>query len=365
MLYPLKAPGNGECSRSFTVINLFRRVGEKAAAGETLLVLQCEGAQIDVNSPADGVVSHILSPVGARVKEGGTLLLLSAAAVTPGVLVGIGDGKIQRLRTEAQEGVLAPQKRQHGARAVIPFDLYRGVSGRSVRNFASAQKRVGGSFKHYIDIPYEHSQFELNQTVSDDARSVIAGNVQMMFDNVPIEQYRKALRRAGERVIPSRLEILAWAVVNSLKAHPAFCSKVVSASHVRRFNDPNLGFAIALPENGLAIAVVTNVFSYCFEEFVTNLRASLQEARDEDYVATHHSLTITDMSCFGVTGGVPLIDYPATASLFIGKPYIRERGRHLYQLSLSFDHRLINGAGAALFLKVVNQNVRKTALCAF
>jgi pyruvate/2-oxoglutarate dehydrogenase complex dihydrolipoamide acyltransferase (E2) component len=244
------------------------------------------------------------------------------------------------------------------ASGVIPIDLYRKSQRKSQRHLSETPLK---SNPHYSDRPLKHSQFLLNQTLPGVARQSVVENVQIMSDNTPIEQFRKLARNRGDGIVPSRFEIVAWAAVISLKSFPALCSRIVDAAQIRQFKNPNLGLAIPSQDEGLIVAVVTNVFSLHFAEFVRNFRTSLCEAHKEGHLATYHSLTISDLSSYGVTGAVPVIDYPASAALCVGRPYLKDRGRNLFQLSLSFDQRIVNRTNAAAFLKKVNDNLRKLA----
>jgi pyruvate/2-oxoglutarate dehydrogenase complex dihydrolipoamide acyltransferase (E2) component len=146
-----------------------------------------------------------------------------------------------------------------------------------------------------------------------------------------------------------------------MRDHPVFRSHIINDSIVRQFHNPNIGIALPHTAADATIATIRNVFSYGFEEFVQNFRASLSEARQDQHIITPHCLVISDLSALGVTNGVPTIGYPALASLFVGKPYIRKRDHHLFHLSLSFDHRLINCASASSFLRDMKQHLRRPA----
>jgi pyruvate/2-oxoglutarate dehydrogenase complex dihydrolipoamide acyltransferase (E2) component len=174
----------------------------------------------------------------------------------------------------------------------------------------------------------------------------------MMGSNAVIERLRQGLRRAGAPMVPSRLEMIAWAVVCALGEFPRFRTRVIDREKLRQFDNPALGIALALPDDGLTTAVVKRVFSCSFWEFVEAVRRSMAEAKQDKYAPGYHCLAISDLSVYGVTGAIPVVAYPAASTLFVGKPH-RGRDGNFFQRSLSFDHRIINGVGAAKFLAKV------------
>ena len=228
----------------------------------------------------------------------------------------------------------------------------------SYADMKKAMERAMNAIDHEIN----RTQITLAQALTESAKLIIPANIQVLVDNTPIEGYRRKLRAANEDApIPSRLEIITWGVVSTLKQHPALCSRMVGQTTMRQFKNPNIGIAVSTDEDDLVTAVIRNVFAYDFRSFVLAFRESLNEAQEEGYVPTYHCIAISDLSSYGVVSAIPVVIAPATSTLFIGKPYLKEDDQNLFQISLSFDHRLINGAGAASFLKSVNRALRKVS----
>src|SRR5262249_28204779 len=99
-------------------------------------------------------------------------------------------------------------------------------------------------------------------------------------------------------------------------------------------------------------AVVPQADTLDFPAFLERARARIAAARDgEGQAADAVQLLVSSMLGLGLTEAVPLLVAPAGAVVFLGGPYARAESRLAANLCMTFDHRLINGHGAALFLQ--------------
>ena len=99
-------------------------------------------------------------------------------------------------------------------------------------------------------------------------------------------------------------------------------------------------------------------------EFVAKYEQAIAEARAGKVDAEQASLHIPSLGAFGVEVATPIVVPPAMATLFVGKAHERmiNDGGMVYPaevttLSLTFDHRVVNGAGAAAFLQDVKTQI--------
>lgn len=379
MVYSIKAPQVGEAVHTVNILKYLKAVGDKIGVDEPIVTLETQKTALDVESPVAGTIKEFLFPEGSTVPVGENIILLLQDFEE--VQENCQDQKICNVRAASQSdeayrpvedvlalrawlgrkrnGAMSPRQKAHClSNKVVPLALYKELMGLKGSKNSSAEP-VQNNTAHFIDVPIKNSQTILNQTLGESMRQVVSANVQMLCNNVPLENIRRRGRQTNPGSVPSRLELIAWAVVCSLKSHPSFCSRILNTATIRQFKNPNVGIALALPDDGLTTAVVRNVFSCELPDFVENFRTSLAEAKNDDYVTGYHCLSISDMSAYGAINAVPVIAAPATATLFIGKPHLKEQGKNLFYFSLSFDHRIINGVGATLFLRDVCNNVEK------
>ena len=126
---------------------------------------------------------------------------------------------------------------------------------------------------------------------------------------------------------------------------------------VKRFY--NIGVAVDTPE-GLIVPVIRNVDKKTVRELAAELQDLSQKARERTIKLDDlkgSTFTITNYGAFGAVFATPIINYPDVAILGTGKvsdkPWVREgriEARKIILLSLTFDHRVNDGAGAAKFL---------------
>jgi len=165
-----------------------------------------------------------------------------------------------------------------------------------------------------------------------------------------------------EQVRISINDIVALAVCRSLKEHPMMNSWLTDEGIVLHA-EVNLGIAVALPD-GLVVPNVKDAGSKGLLELSANIRRVVELARhgkltfDEIQGGT---FTITNVSRLGIDGFTPILNPPETGILGVGrivqKPGIDETGqiaiRSFMTLSLTFDHRVVDGAPAMRFLRTL------------
>ncbi|HRK22698.1 MAG TPA: 2-oxo acid dehydrogenase subunit E2, partial [Fimbriimonadaceae bacterium] len=127
-----------------------------------------------------------------------------------------------------------------------------------------------------------------------------------------------------------------------------------------------LGIAVALPDDELVLAVVDGADTMTWREFAESARAQIEQARGgQDQAHEAVTVSLTNMQHAKLRDAVPVLVAPSVGVLFLGEVYngldnevVDEiKLRRLVNLTLTFDHRLINGVGAAQFINDVKQNV--------
>jgi pyruvate dehydrogenase E2 component (dihydrolipoyllysine-residue acetyltransferase) len=154
--------------------------------------------------------------------------------------------------------------------------------------------------------------------------------------------------------------VLAKAVGLALLEHPAVHGQWVEGSGIRGSSSVNVGVAVALEPEGLVVPVVRDAHARSLRELASDLLQLVDKARAgrlgvEDMQAG--TFTITNLGAYRIDGFTPIINPPETAILGVGR--IAEKAvvidgriepRTMCTLSLSFDHRVVDGAPAAAFL---------------
>jgi len=157
-------------------------------------------------------------------------------------------------------------------------------------------------------------------------------------------------------------DLLVKAVAMALQSKPRI-NVTLSDKQIKVWRDINVGVAVALPD-GLVVPVVRNADRKTLTEISREIKDLAQRARQNKLKLeemTGGTFTITNLGAYGsVDYFTPVINQPESAILGVGRmlktPVVIEDqvvARPMLGLSLSFDHRIINGAPAAEFLAVV------------
>ncbi|MBO0487363.1 dihydrolipoamide acetyltransferase family protein [Vagococcus fluvialis] len=160
----------------------------------------------------------------------------------------------------------------------------------------------------------------------------------------------------------SYLEIITKATTRVLKKYPIFNSRS-SEEGIYQYKHVNMGIAVAL-EDGLIVPVVKNADKKGLAELTTDIKELTRKARNSQLSKdemTGATFTISSLGKSKVKHFTPIINYPEAAILGIGGMYekqeiITENGevkvinKPVVELSLSFDHRVVDGAPASNFL---------------
>jgi 2-oxoglutarate dehydrogenase E2 component (dihydrolipoamide succinyltransferase) len=156
------------------------------------------------------------------------------------------------------------------------------------------------------------------------------------------------------------------AVVRCIKKYPLINSSLQGDKIIIR-KDINIGMATALPSGSLIVPVIKNADNYNrvgLARQVNNLAANARNNKLKPEDIQDGSFTLTNVGVFGSLMGTPIINQPQVAILAVGaikkRPVVieTEQGdsigiRHMMYLSMSYDHRIIDGSLGATFLTAV------------
>lgn len=158
-------------------------------------------------------------------------------------------------------------------------------------------------------------------------------------------------------------DLLIKAVAKALQRHPLLNATLVG-DEIHLLEPVHLGIAVAL-EDGLIVPVLRDAGRRTVQEIAQETRRLAQAARDGSLSVdevTGSTFTLTNLGAYGVDGFTPIINSPEVAILGVGriveKPVIHEgeiARRSLMVLSLTIDHRIVDGAPAADFLRTLKE----------
>jgi pyruvate/2-oxoglutarate dehydrogenase complex dihydrolipoamide acyltransferase (E2) component len=180
--------------------------------------------------------------------------------------------------------------------------------------------------------------------------------------NMQLDVHWKAIRAAREAAKgkhPSHTPslMLAWTVVKAMTKHPAFRRIVTRDGAIVERHPFDLGVAVALEGDRLATAAIHDADRLGWPEFAGAYAKAVADTRSGTVEDVQAPLIITSLGGFGIEVATPIVVPPSMGTLFVGKAHERmiNDGGAVYPaevvtLSLTFDHKVVNGAGAAAFL---------------
>jgi pyruvate dehydrogenase E2 component (dihydrolipoamide acetyltransferase) len=175
-------------------------------------------------------------------------------------------------------------------------------------------------------------------------------------------------QKLREKVKVSYTDVLVKAVAEALTEY-SIINSTLEKDQIKVFENVNVGVAVAI-EAGLVVPVIRNADKKSLKEVSSTLKELVEKARNGKLTKEEFSdgtFTITNLGMFGVDVFTPIINPPETAILGVGriveKPVVMDKKivvKPLMQLSLSFDHRVVDGAPAAQFLRKVKEIIESS-----
>jgi len=408
-----------------SVIEVQAKVGSEIKKDDPIATLESDKAAMDIPSPAAGKITEVKVKVGDKVGKGALLILLEAksAAAAPsdkkptaeipepskplppppavkgpekqpnpvGASVAESDGRpahaTPTVRRAARElGVDLARVKATGPKGrILVTDLHAYVktalADRDAKPRALADFPVI-DFSEFGEIEEKPLSRVKKLSGANLARNWAAIPHVTQFDEADItdlEEFRKSMLADAEKrgVKLTLLAFLIKAVVNALKAYPHFNA---SLSHdgdsivLKKYY--HVGFACDTPD-GLVVPVVRDVQNKEVLDIAREL-AELSVLARERKLKTNHmkggTFTISSLGGIGGTAFTPIINWPEVAILGVSraamKPIYDDKTKNfeprlMMPLSLTYDHRVIDGADGARFtshLRMMLSDVRRLLL---
>ncbi|MFZ1074149.1 MAG: 2-oxo acid dehydrogenase subunit E2 [Verrucomicrobiia bacterium] len=400
----VKLPKLGEGADSGVVVNVFVKEGDTVAKDQAILELENEKAVASIPSTAAGVVTKIHVKPGDKITVGQRLISLSGGEPVPAAAPAA-----KYARPEPEPEVEAEESKVEEEE--IPQRVAAPVASPSVRKLArelgldlsrvrgsEAGGRIGiGDIRAYIarlqktaDKPrpaagaapakpaaeqIDFSQWgPVTKKPVTPLRQVIARRMSENWTTIPhvtqfddadftqLNALRKKFAPAYEKkgVKLTLTPFVLKALVETLKKHPIFNSSLdEAANEIVIKNYYHIGIAVDT-EQGLIVPVIRDVDKKSMLELVKELEQLAQKARDRKVTAEElkgGTFTISNQGAIGGAHFTPIVNKPQVAILGLGrgamKPVVRDgkvEVRMMTPLSLSYDHRVIDGGEAARFI---------------
>ena len=417
--YKFKMPRLGESITEAAIIKWFKNVGDTIEEDEVLLEVATDKVDAEVPSLVSGIVTELLFKQNDVISIGETIAIIK----TDGTVSPAKKAKVQKQnpQKEVDKATKKPSRKiQQAAFNVSNSNLFfspliisiakkqyisfeelariplTGDEGRlrksdlmnyieDGRPFKYAQPVVTNNSFKLPDLKFDKGTGKIVEM--DRMRQMIADR--MVFskhtsphvtayveaDLTEMVHWRNQVKipfqeKYNEKLTftPLFIEAVAKAIVDFPMINSSLDGKNIIVK-----DKINIGMATALPSGNLIVPVVRDADKKNLKELASTINSLSLKARENKLKADDTSgstFTISNVGTFGSVMGTPIINQPEAAILATGiikkRAEVMERAegdtieiRHMMYLSLSFDHRIVDGFLAGSFLKRIADNLEK------
>ena len=417
-LQDIHVPDIGSSGKA-KIIEILVKAGDTVEADQSLITLESDKASMEIPSPAAGVVESISVKLDDEVGTGDFILKLKvqgAAAPAAPAPAAPAPAKTEAPAAAAPAPAAKAEAAPAPATAPVPkgAKVHAGPAVRQLaREFGVELNAVSPSGPHgrvlkedvqvYVKammqkakeapaagatggagippIPaVDFSRFgEVEEVAMTRLMQIGASSLHRSWLNIPhvtqfdqaditeLEAFRVAQKAVAEKagVKLTVLPLLLKSCAHLLKEMPDFNSSLApSGKAIIRKKYVHIGFAVDTPD-GLLVPVIKNVDQKSLLQLAAEAAALAAKARDKKLTADDMQgacFTISSLGHIGGTGFTPIVNAPEVAILGVSKATIQPvwdgkafQPKLMLPLSLSYDHRVINGAAAARFTQRLSQ----------
>jgi pyruvate/2-oxoglutarate dehydrogenase complex dihydrolipoamide acyltransferase (E2) component len=309
----------GEGIRNAKIVSLLKKPGDPIALDDDLCEVETDKAVYPIQSSFAGKMGEWKTKVGDTVDIGQELGTILTSEGAP---------------TRAVEAAVPSRKEKEPARE---------------------------DTRHYNRI-----EPALSPTITRKLSRVIPANLQIDARWDAIRKTRDAAKKKNGKNAPSPSVMIAWAVVRAMEKHAPFRRLILDDESIVENENFDLGVAVALENDRLATAVIVDANKKTWPDFVKIYDETIEATRGGRIDAMNAPVVITSLGAFGVKAGAPIVVPPSVGTLFVGTAHseIVSNGKNnetaeVITLSLTFDHRVLNGAAAASFVHEIKQLIEK------
>ena len=398
-------PQLGISEETAVLAEFYVKKGDRVKAGQRLFSLETGKASFDFESEYDGFVLELLceegdelpikAPVMAIGAEGETYSLpktfasdekpaekpADAPVSAPAVPGGLSDAAVSAPSSGGRTAI-SPRARKLAEKAgltdfsdIVPTGaegriIERDITARldrapvaekAAEKTAAPDKASADS--GYTDFPVSRMRKIIAENMHASLSNMAQLTLNSSFDATELLNFRKA---AKSGVVPgfekvTINDLVLFAVAKTLPEFADVNAHFLGDT-IRRFNTVNLGFACDT-EKGLMVPVIKGAEKLSLKELsakAKSLAAACQNGTASPSEMSGGSFTVSNLGSLGVTSFTPVINPPQTAILGVCASETKmrfENGAPVYYpamgLSLTFDHRAMDGAPAAKFLKTL------------
>ena len=410
----IKVPNIGEF-KNVEVIEVLVLNGQSVSKNDPLITIESDKSSVEIPSSFEGKVKSVNIKVGDKVSEGDTILIIENSeevkvdsqeqpkiekeeekTQTKKETI-VNDNSKQNFIEKNVSGISAasPKARKFARELGVDINEINGsqrqgrVVERDVKNFISSKINKSTDVKEAktkkIKSEFSHSDFG-EVEVKDMPRVKKLASTYLInswttiphvtnhdeLDITEMDEFRSSLTDmyTGEKKKVTPLAFIVKALVSSLKKFPSFNSSIDDIENgkitIKKYF--HIGIAVDTP-HGLMVPKIRNADNKNISHISDELKSVSEQCRNLKIDKKEFfggSITITSLGGIGGSFFTPIINFPEVAILGVGKSQKKQifiddkfQTRTMLPISLSYDHRIIDGAEAARFNNDLKENLGK------
>jgi len=408
----IKVPNIGEF-KDVEVIEVLIKKGQKIKKNDPLITIESDKSSVEIPSSDEGTVISLNVKIGDKVSEGDKIIEIESEKELKGIevvespknqLLKEVDKKEIRENKETGDIIIkdastktsaSPKVRKFARELGIDINKVSGserqgrVTESDIKLFVATKSNKSlenlNITDQKIEQEYSHSEFgEVEIKDIPRVKKLSSKYLMNSWSKIPhvtnhdeaditeLEEFRTSLTDiyTGEKKKITPLAFIVKALTVSLKKFPNFNSSIDEIENgkmtVKKYF--HVGIAVDTP-HGLMVPKLRNADNKNISLISTELKKISQQCRDlkiDKKELFGGSMTITSLGGIGGSFFTPIINYPEVAILGVGKAEKKQVfidgnfvTRTMLPLSLSYDHRIIDGAEAARFNNELKENLGK------
>jgi len=371
MRYEVALPAIGYAEEG-TIEEWLVNEGEYIAKGKPLLIINTEKSAIEIESPADGYL-HILTDPGTTVPVRTVIGILYESRDEIGRETKDAGPSEKRVFVTPAARSLA-EKEGISLDELIKNSDKKRIGTRDVEEFLSKLRKQGEvpDKKLCVESPEGIPLTPMRKTIARRLVRSLQESAQVTaITEIDVSELVKLRDRTGLKKGNGKKTswnaIFMKAIASAVGEHPILNSQLIDEK-VYVFSTVAMGFAIDLPD-GLVVPVIRNVEALEIEELDKRLVECVEKARTGQLSAGDMdggTITFSNAGMYEVDFFTPILNPPQTAIVGVGKirpvPRVIGEGiaiRQVVYISLTYDHRVLDGAEASRFLTTLKRFLEK------
>ncbi len=382
-------PKLGESIQSATVVQWFKKEGDFVKEDEPLLEVTTDKVNSEIPSTASGVLTKIIAGADKEIEVGAPLAVISSegeAKASQPKVNSEPERKEEVQQDNSNSGYLSPAVLKLASEHGISFEKLTQIKGTGQGGRVS-KKDIEAYLAKGSDEPTQNDERSgVEKVKMTGMRKAIADNMVKSFYEAPhaslvtevdvtkIVKYIKANKDTFLKEHGFKLTItsyIAHAIAKALHEYPLLNSSLENDTIVlKRF--VNLGIAVSV-EQGVMVPVIRSCQNKSLVELAEEVSKLATLARDQKLNPDHTQNGTITMTNFGMSGtliGIPIIRHPEVAIIGVGaisKKVVATDDetfgvRSMMHISLTFDHRVLDGMYGCGFLKALKDHIEKDSV---